>query len=233
MNKKLTAAELIDLNFSNTNNAMVKVLHEEHNVSITYAINLDDDVTEPSQYRLISETLASMTENDIAIWNINTAGGSLYTTIMLLDDIANCKGANYGRVIQGSSAGSVIALALDDVEVVPYGDMFIHGIQSYNYGDPSKQIKKLEFLQNKQKEIMKDIYSDFLTEDEIEQVMNGAELELDWKDCNARLDLRREKAKKLEEELTEEIEKVLEEHNIDKDTVEFKVDDGKIIITNK
>lgn len=136
-----------------------------------------------------------MSENDTAIWNITTYGGDLYTTIMLLNDIRGCKGQNYGNVVLGSSAGSIIALALDDCEVLQHGEMYIHEIQSHHSGSTSEQIGRLSFLASKQKKLMQDVYKDFLTNEEIDALINGrvVDMTLDDEECNRRLELRRKK----------------------------------------
>ena len=168
---------------------LVSILEEL--VSTSYIINLDDDVQQPFQYREISDTLRIMAEGDIACWNINTYGGDLYTTIMLINDIRACRGKNIGMITQGSSAGSIIGLALDDCNVVQHGDMFIHEIQSGNYGGTSDQEKRIKFMKAKQQSLMEDIYTGFLTPEEIEAIMTGGDLTLDATDCNARLEARR------------------------------------------
>ena len=168
-------------------------LSQEVYTATSYVINLDKDVTDPHEYRQIVETLLSMGENDVANWNINTWGGDLYTTIMLIDAIRQCQGSNYGIVTLGSSAGSIIALALDDCEVIPHGEMFIHSIQSYHSGDTFDQIKRLAFLEKKQRKLMEDVYEDFLTQEEIDKLMSGEipDMTLDDIECNERLENRR------------------------------------------
>lgn len=183
------------LPFGGQNADLVILANEEIYSYKTYLINLDADVADPSDYRIISDTLNSMTENDTAIWNITTYGGDLYTTIMLLNDIRGCKGQNYGNVVLGSSAGSIIALALDDCEVLQHGEMYIHEIQSHHSGSTSEQIGRLSFLASKQKKLMQDVYKDFLTDEEIDALINGrvVDMTLDDEECNRRLELRRKK----------------------------------------
>lgn len=190
-NKKAYDLELIDTPMTN-NSGLVTLLNEEVIVSSrTYIINIDDDVKEPYQYRIISETLAGMTENDIAYWNINTHGGDLYTTVMLIDDIAECAGQNLGKVVHGSSAGSILGCVLDDCVVVPFGEMFLHEVQSHHFGGTSNQEKQLSFLRKQQDKIYKYVYKDFLTDGEIERLCKGEEFYLDAEDCNARFEKRR------------------------------------------
>lgn len=168
---------------------LVTVLSEK--VYKKYIINIDDDVKEPYQYRIISETLAGMTENDTAYWNINTHGGDLYTTVMLMDDIAECAGQNLGKVVHGSSAGSILGCVLDDCVVVPFGEMFLHEVQSHHFGGTSNQEKQLSFLRKQQDKIYKYVYKDFLTDEEIERLCKGEEFYLDAEDCNDRFEKRR------------------------------------------
>lgn len=177
------------------NDDLVILAKEEIYSYKTYLINLDADVADPSDYRIISDTLYSMTEDDVAFWNITTYGGDLYTTIMLLNDIRGCKGQNYGSVVLGSSAGSIIALALDDCEVLQHGEMYIHEIQAHHSGSTSEQIGRLSFLASKQKKLMQDVYKDFLTDEEIDALINGrvVDMTLDDEECNRRLELRRKK----------------------------------------
>jgi len=158
-----------------------------------YVVNIDKDVEEPHNYRDITQLLMTMGENDTATFYINTWGGDLMTTIMLIDAIRNCAGQTYGIVTLGSSAGSIIALVLDDMECVPHGQMYFHPIQSHHYGDTFDQIKRLNLLSEKQRRLMEDVYKDFLTQDEIDGLMSGAlpDLTLTDIECNHRLENRR------------------------------------------
>ena len=189
---------------------LIWVAGTETMTSTSYVINLDKDVTEPHHYRQIVKTVLEMGENDIANWNINTYGGDLYTTIMLIDAIRQSQGYHYGIVTLGSSAGSFIALALNDCEVIPYGGMFIHEVQSGNYGSNSSQEKQLIYMKEKQKKFIEDIYADFLTQDEMNRIQNNEELWLSDKECNIRLENRRkirhERFEKEQQEMREKAE---------------------------
>jgi ATP-dependent protease ClpP protease subunit len=184
--------EFIEFPFAMPNNkGLVHLFEDVVYHQRTYIINIDDDVTEPFQYREISETLAQMTENDIAFWNINTYGGDLYTTVMLMDDIEQCNGKNIGKVVHGSSAGSILGCVMDECGVVPFGEMFLHEVQSHHFGGTSYQEKQLSFLRKQQDKIYKYVYKDFLTDEEIERLCKGEEFYLDAEDCNARFEKRR------------------------------------------
>ena len=187
---------------------LVYIVDEQVVSKCTYVINLDKDVTDPHHYRKITSLLGTVTENDYIIWNINTYGGDLYTTIMLLDAIKECKAFNYGVITLGSSAGSIIALALNDCIVVDYGTMFIHEVQGATFGSNSNQEKQVLFLKKKQEKLLGDVYKDFLSEDELQYILNNGELYLESDDCNARLQKRREKRKK--EELIETLAEAVE-----------------------
>ena len=193
---------------------VVWTLQQETFTSTSYIINLDKDVTDPHHYREIVQTLLTMGENDVANWNINTWGGDLYTTIMLIDAIRQCQGSNYGIVTLGSSAGSFLALALDDCEVIPHGEMFLHEVQSGNYGSNSNQEKRILFMKEKQRRFIEDIYEDFLTEDEMLYIQNNGELWLSDEDCNERLEKRR---KIRVEKMKAENDIQVEGENIDND----------------
>lgn len=179
-----------------------------------YVVNLDKDVSEPHNYRDITQLLMTMGENDTATFYINTWGGDLMTTIMLIDAIRNCAGQTYGIVTLGSSAGSIIALALDNCECVLHGEFYIHPIQSYHSGDTFDQLKRLNFLDKKQRKLMEDIYQDFLTQEEIEGLMSGElpDLTLNDEECNLRLEnrmkIRQERFQKEQEDTRLEAEKV-------------------------
>lgn len=177
-----------------------------------YVVNIDKDVEEPHNYRDITQLLMTMGENDTATFYINTWGGDLMTTIMLIDAIRNCAGQTYGIVTLGSSAGSFLALALDDCEVVLHGEMFIHEVQSGNYGSNSNQEKRIMFMKEKQKKFIEDVYSDFLTEDEMSRIQNNEELWLNDTECNTRLEnrrkIRQERFQKEQEDARLEAEKV-------------------------
>lgn len=157
-----------------------------------YRIRLDDEVVQASNYRNILKLLETQTKNDTNYWKISTIGGDLYTAIELINAIRSSESYNIAEVILGSSAGSLVALACDECTVLPHGEMFIHEIQSFHQGDTSKIFKDIQFLKRKQKELMQDVYKDFLSDKEIEDIMNGTirDLTLDADECKARLENR-------------------------------------------
>lgn len=157
-----------------------------------YRIRLDDEVVQASNYRNILKLLETQTKNDTNYWKISTIGGDLYTAIELINAIRSSESYNIAEVILGSSAGSLVALACDECMVLPHGEMFIHEIQSFHQGDTSKIFKDIQFLKRKQKELMQDVYKHFLSDEEIEDIMNGniRDLTLDANECKARLENR-------------------------------------------
>ena len=101
-----------------------------------FAYFIDEDITEPSSYRELSQVLISMQEGDELELQINCFGGFLHTTMMLSNLIRSTKGHVHGVLNGcGMSGGSILLLSCHSVEVMPHSTLMAHTSSSISGGN--------------------------------------------------------------------------------------------------
>lgn len=161
---------------------------EENHLPVIY-VNLDTDIEEPMYYREVFEKLESADDKTKFIFNINSYGGFLSTTIQFINSIRNAKAETVARVYTAKSAASIIALSCKKIEVMPHSVMMVHNIQwGAPYGDVNKGKWRMDYATQYAEKLFKDIYNGFLTEEEIEKVVKeGKEIWLIESEIKERL----------------------------------------------
>lgn len=187
-----------------------------------YKFDIDEDFETPSQVRDLLRLLDTQEESDTTILRVNHFGGCKFTLLSVIDSIRSSKGQVIAQVVHASSAGSLLSLSCDDCYTVPYGEWYIHEMQSGHFGDTSYQKKEIEFLEKTQRRLFEDIYKEFLTEKEIDDLCKGKVRDYNFDDIEANKRLenwraykeslneeaeRKEQDDKLVDELVQEIEK--------------------------
>lgn len=153
-----------------------------------WTFHIDTDVTEPSYYRLMLETLESCSESDTVKILVNTAGGNAYSMISIINAIKNCKAEVTGYLAgEACSAGSAILIACNSWEIAPYTTMMIHTMSYGTGGKESDVNRHTQHMTEWNKSVVSDIYKGFLSEDEIERVLDGVELWLQYDQIIERL----------------------------------------------
>ncbi len=154
---------------------------------------IDETVKEAKYYRQLIQVIDTLGEGDIVQLSINTYGGHLDGAIALINAMQNTD-ATVHSTIDGvaASAGSLIALASPSVSVSPYASMMIHAATFGAYGKQSDVISHASFVDKQVKDLMHNIYKDFLTADELSEVLMGKEMWFNSEEIIQRLE-RREK----------------------------------------
>lgn len=156
-----------------------------------YTLFIDDDIVEPSYYREILHVLRAATDSDLVNIQLTTSGGSLETSVMILNAINACQ-ANVTLTLdhQASSGGSMIMMSsVDEYKIMPYSSMMVHYASLYGVDGKASDIESyMRFLRSNTNELFEALYKGFLTEDELNNVMyNGAELYFNSEEIITRL----------------------------------------------
>lgn len=144
----------------------------EKNFFNTFRVFLDEPITEPSKYRNVINTLERATEDDIVELRLNTPGGNYYTTMALYNAILNCP-AHTRAILDGEacSGGSMILLACDEVVVMKNTYIMCHAASWGDWGDMKKLRNSTTFSFEQIRKTLYDVYEGFLTNEEIEQMI--------------------------------------------------------------
>lgn len=154
---------------------------------------LDENIKEAKYYRNWIQSVESLNEGDLVYLSVNSYGGYLDGAIAIINAMQSTD-ANVHVCIDGvaASAASLIALAAPSVAVSPYASMMIHAATFGAFGKQSDVISHASFVDKQVKALMHDIYKDFLTEEEFQEVIVGREIWFDSEEIIARLKRRAE-----------------------------------------
>ena len=155
--------------------------------SIEYTISIDNDIDEPHYYRDAIAVLKNATEKDVVYLEINTFGGYVHTAVQIINTIYTCKARVVARVVTAYSAGAMIALACNNFEVATFASLMIHTATGISYGKIPDLVNHANFNEKRYDKMCKELYQGFLTEEELNDVIKGADLWFDEKDIIKRL----------------------------------------------
>ena len=171
--------------------------------STLYEYYLVDDIGEPSDYIEICDVLRSASPNDEVLIRINSGGGSLATANMVVNAIRESQAHVHGFIESTcASAATLIYLACHSYSLSEDADMMVHTSSSMYGGKEHEQHSYVTFSRKKIHKMVRERYAGFLTETEIENVLNGQDYYFDSEEIAERLETYTEfQKKKFEAEL--------------------------------
>lgn len=140
-------------------------------------IYLTDSISVPAEYNEMCSLITTASPNTKVTLHINNGGGIIDAAFMIIDAIKKSK-AQVHAVLSGTvaSAATVITLACDTIEVVPYTSFMIHNYSSGTQGKGHEMKAYMDFNNSELNNAFKDIYAGFLTEDEMQSVIDGKDM---------------------------------------------------------
>lgn len=155
----------------------------------TNHVYLTDVIESPSMYNELCFRLETASEAEIFYIHINTPGGILDSALMLVDAIKSTKAQTVAR-LSGTvaSAGTIITLACAKVEIAPHTAFMIHNYSGGMVGKGHELKAHQEFVDSNLNNSFSDLYADFLTPDEIDEVISGKDYWMNKAEVESRLD---------------------------------------------
>lgn len=146
------------------------MVRSEHYYPLTYTIESFDQSEE-----LIKLLLTSNSGDIIKIY-LSTAGGDLAVTEQIVAAIVDAQQRDVFVLaqlgLQVCSAGTFIALSCSDIEVSPNTQFMLHNWATWGgYGNTTHLIKDIEFNHKQSVRFMKETYSGFLSDDELNDLI--------------------------------------------------------------
>lgn len=128
----------------------------------------------PEKYLDLVQTLKTVEEHDTVFIYINSVGGSLYTTIQIINAIQNCNGTVV-TCLEGEacSAATIIFLAGHKHIINPFGAFMVHKYSHGVEGKGSDVLQQVKFTERYYDQIAYTLYADLMTKDEISQMLEG------------------------------------------------------------
>ena len=158
-----------------------------------YDVFLDQEISEPANYRELNFLLNTASENDQFNLYINSPGGHLNTALMIIESL-KVTNATTTAIIQGEchSAASMITMYCQEVAVLDSAHMMVHTATYGTVGNTGNVKAHTEFTTRQVEKLIDDTYAGFLTSEEIEKVKIGVEFWFDAEEIRARLERRTE-----------------------------------------
>ncbi len=143
----------------------------------SYTAFMNTDVSEPSDYNEFCHTLANATSEDHFIIDINTPGGILDSAFKVIHAIQNTKAKTTAKLTGTvASAGTIIALACDEMEVSDHLRFMIHNYSGGAAGKGHEIKDQIDFSDKNLKATFNKLYDGFLSKKEIKQVIAGKDM---------------------------------------------------------
>lgn len=163
-----------------------------------------------SNYTDWFDTIRHAGENDIIKIYINSYGGDMFTAIQFMRVLAESK-AHIVASVEGAcmSAATMIFLGADGFEVTPHSMFMFHNYSGGTFGKGGEMIDQLIHERKWSERMLKEIYQDFLTEEEIDAMLENKDIYMDGEEVVERIQVKLEKLKKLEEKEEKKIAKLL------------------------
>lgn len=179
-------------------------------ISMEYTYSLDSEISDPEDYREFIQLLRNATENDVVCILISNFGGALHTTISMVNAIRNCQATTVGVLTSiAYSAAGPIFLACDVQEVQDHAELMAHDAQTGYGGSITKCKSRMEHDATTLRRFYEDVYQDFFSQEEINDILNDKDTWLLTSDIKERLVIREETRVKREEESQQQEESAI------------------------
>ena len=172
--------------------------------AITYHFYIHGAIEGSEDYIDLLDALYNATPTDLIILHLNTPGGSLDTAVEIIHAIAQTEATVVGSA-DGlvASAGSLIFFACHTFVLGEFCEVMLHDGSGGQGGKMNENLKATLFSTARLANIYHKVYGRFFSEEEVQAVLDGADLYLSAEDVELLIELAIESA---EEEAEDEQE---------------------------
>lgn len=150
-----------------------KPVYARSTVVQDYHLPIDGEISsDVSKYHEHLQIMRTATENDNIHIHINSGGGAVLTAMQYVNAM-NASKAQITAYIEGqcASAATFIFLAASEWVVYPHSQTMIHNYSAWTGGIGNEGIEHAEAVRTMCRELATEMYTGFLTEKELDQVM--------------------------------------------------------------
>jgi ATP-dependent protease ClpP protease subunit len=165
-------------------------------IYVTFADNtsmsfyLTSEVEDASAYHDFVELSVLLQDDDNLNVLIDSPGGYLSGANMIITGLNSTKARTTAIVTDmAASAATIIALACDELVMTEYSHFMIHAVAFGSGGKLHEVASHTEFTIKKSRDLITNVYKDFLTPEEIQQVIDGKDIYLDEDDTMLRWEM--------------------------------------------
>ncbi len=150
-------------------------------------IDIDTYFDAPETYRGIVRAIEQAREVDTVILKINSHGGRTDSAQAVYAALLECKAKTVARVITAYSSGSIVAMSCDEIQTTPHCTMMIHNASTFSWGKIGDIQARSTFMEDHFRKWFGELYSGFLSQEEITDVLKGQDFWLREEDIKSRL----------------------------------------------
>ena len=153
-----------------------------------HTLYLCGELTAPNEYIDWFELIRNASENDVIKIHINSHGGNLFTAVQLMRVMSESQ-ANIIASVEGAcmSAATMIFLAADGFEISENSMFMFHNYSGGTIGKGGEMYDNIVHEREWSQKLWKDVYSGFLTEGEINSILQNKDIWMSGEEVSKRL----------------------------------------------
>jgi ATP-dependent protease ClpP protease subunit len=177
-------------------------------VAEVHEFYLTGEITTADDYIEWFDAIRHAKETDLVKIYINSYGGDLFTAIQFMRVLADTD-ATVIVSVEGAcmSAATMIFMCADNFEVTPHSIFMFHNYSGGTIGKGGEMIDQLQHERKWSERLLKEIYQDFMSEEEIQSMLSNKDLWMDGEEVVKRIQAKLIKQKADIEETTKLVTK--------------------------
>lgn len=159
------------------------------------------DIESADEYIPWFDTIRHSSESDVIKFYINSYGGDVFTAIQFMRALKETS-ATVIMSVEGAcmSAATMIFLCGESFEVSEHSMFMFHNYSGGTVGKGGEMLDQLQHERAWSEKLLRDIYEDFLTDDEITSILNNKDIWMDGHEVIKRLESKKAKMEGSDEE---------------------------------
>lgn len=165
-----------------------KVSFTDRPIGHSHEFYLSGEIESAEEYIEWFDKIRHAGESDFIKIYINSPGGDLFTAIQFLRVLSETE-ATVICSVEGAcmSAATMIFLCASQYEVTPHSMFMFHNYSGGTIGKGGEMIDQLQHERTWSANLLREVYKDFLTEDEINSMLDNKDLWMDGNEVMKRL----------------------------------------------
>lgn len=148
---------------------------------------IDQPFVDSSYYRTVIAMLNDAGPDDLVIFHLNSPGGLLSGLQSLVEAVKGTEAHTVAYIVgQCASAASIFSMYCDSVVVSDLASVMIHNVSYATGGKNSDILAHTQHVAKTSERLIRETYQGYLTEKEIEEVLNGREIYFDADEARER-----------------------------------------------
>lgn len=179
-------------------------------VARQHSLYLSGPILGPEHYTKWFHLMRHCSENDVIMLHINSQGGDAATAIQFMRAMTDSP-ATIIASVEGNcmSAATMIFLTADLFQVSEHSMFMFHNYSGFSYGKGGEMFDSITHERKWSKNMLEGCYRDFLTQAEIDAMLDGKDIWMDADEATERL-MKRAELREAEEQQEEEPEELPE-----------------------